>query len=70
MKWYEISSDVIENAIKLSAESGIHAWDFACILPLYKDVTTLYSCDKHFKHHSIQSLGIPIENPVSKWFIL
>ncbi|HME55270.1 MAG TPA: hypothetical protein VKM55_23885 [Candidatus Lokiarchaeia archaeon] len=70
MKWYEISREVMENALKMSAESGIHVWDFACVLPIYKDVTILYSCDKHFEHQSFKLLGVPIENPVKKWFIL
>lgn len=68
MKWYEISPETMENALKSSSESGIHVWDYACVLPLYRDVTMLYSCDKHFQHESFKTLGVPIENPIKKWF--
>jgi hypothetical protein len=69
MIWYSISSFDVEAALNRSQESGVAVWDFACVLPLYKDVSTLYTCDKHFQNTSFSALGIPIENPIDEWFV-
>jgi hypothetical protein len=68
--WYMISNDIITQAINLSANSRIHIWDYVCVLPLYKDVEIIYSCDEHFKHNTFQSLGPKIENPLEEWMTL
>jgi len=68
--WYQISNEIITQAIDLSANSRVHIWDYICVLPLYKDVEILYSCDEHFKHKSFQSLGPKIENPIDEWITL
>lgn len=70
MHWYPIDNNIIIESMKLSCQSGIHIWDYLCVLPLYKDVEVVYTCDKHFKHESFQSLGPPIENPLDEWIIL
>jgi len=68
VRWYQINQEHVKKAMKLSTQSGIHIWDYICVLPLYKDVKTLYTCDSHFKDASFQSLGTPIENPIGEWF--
>lgn len=70
MIWYPISVVDVEMSLKKSQESGVAAWDFVCVLPLYKDVSTLYTCDKHFQNASFSALGVPIENPLDEWFVL
>ena len=61
---YYNSIDNIKQSLKLSRESGIHIWDYLCIIPFYKDVEIFYSCDDHFQHPTFQSLGPKIENPL------
>ena len=68
--WYQISLEHIKKAVALSIKNGIHIWDYLCVLPLYKDVDILYSCDEHFKHSSFQSLGPKVENPIKEWVSL
>ena len=68
--WYRISNDIITRAINLSANSRVHIWDYICVLPLYKDVEIIYSCDEHFKHDTFQSLGPKIKNPLEEWITL
>lgn len=70
MHWYSISESHIRNAIQYSISSGIHIWDYLCVLPLYNDVDILYTCDQHFKDSSFQSFGVPIENPLKIWLLL
>ncbi len=67
MDWYQITPIDIEQAINFSKQSGIHIWDYLCVLPLYKEVEILYTCDAHFKHASFQSLGPIIKNPLKDW---
>ncbi len=67
MHWYQIFDKHVKEAIELSMKSGIHIWDYICVLPLYNDVEILYSCDEHFKHKSFKSLGPKIENPLDIW---
>ncbi|MHA1334904.1 MAG: type II toxin-antitoxin system VapC family toxin [Promethearchaeota archaeon] len=65
---YSISLDHLIESIKLSRQSGIHIWDYLCVIPLRADADVLYSCDAHFKDHTFQSLGPKIINPLNKWF--
>jgi hypothetical protein len=57
----------LKDAIKYSSESGIHVWDFLCILPLLDYVETIYSCDHHFFSEYFQHFNIIIENPIDFW---
>ncbi len=70
MYWYQVLVSHVEQAIIFSKKSHIHIWDYLCILPLYKDVEIIYTCDKHFNHDTFQSLGTKIENPLDKWITL
>ena len=70
MRWYQISLDHVKKAMTLSTQSGIHIWDYLCVLPLYNDVEVLYTCDTHYKDASFQSLGPSIENPIGEWLVL
>lgn len=67
---YNISVEHINKALNLSIKSGIHIWDYLCIIPFYKEIAVIYSCDEHFNHESFKSLGPPIENPLNEWFLL
>ena len=57
MHWYQIFDKHVKEAIQLSMKSGIHIWDYICVLPLYK-------------HKSFKSLGPKIENPLDIWITL
>lgn len=57
----------VKEALKLSKESGIHVWDFFCIIPIKEYIDVIYSVDKHFLHETFQKLGIKIENPLKIW---
>ena len=70
MHWYQVFDKHVKQALDLSMKSGIHIWDYICVLPLYNEVELLYSCDEHFKHKSFQSLGTKIENPLDIWITL
>jgi len=67
MNWFACPQDILEEALRESRASGIHVWDYLCILPLIKDVTVLYTCDAHFQHESFKKYGVPIENPIQRW---
>ena len=67
---YQVFDKHVIEAIQLSMKSGIHIWDYICVLPLYNHVEILYSCDEHFKHKSFKSLGPKIENPLDIWITL
>ena len=69
MLWYQVLESHIRQAINFSIKSGIHIWDYICVLWLYNEVKTIYSCDKHFKHNTFQSLGPKIENPLGEWIV-
>jgi len=57
----------VKEALKLSKESGIHVWDFLCIIPIKEYIDIIYTVDKHFLHETFQKLGIKIENPLKIW---
>jgi hypothetical protein len=70
MNWFQVLYKHVKKAIEISTKSGIHIWDYLCVLPLYNEVEILYSCDEHFKHKSFQSLGPKVENPLNIWITL
>jgi len=62
-----IELDRIKLAIKLSKESGIHAWDFLCVIPILDHISIAYTVDIHFTHEIFQKLGLKVRNPLGKW---
>lgn len=62
-----ITASHIQEALKLSRESGIHIWDFLCITPIKEYIDRIYTVDRHFLHKTFQKLGIKIENPLKIW---
>ncbi len=63
----EIKKKHYREALRLSSLSGIHVWDYLCIVPLKGLIDTVYTNDKHFLHPTIKSIVPRIENPVGKW---
>ena len=63
----EIPPTIYKKCLELSAETGIHIWDFLCILPLKDLIDKAYSMDKHFQHKVFKELGIHVENPFGIW---
>jgi len=57
-------------AARLSAESGIHIWDFLCIVPIIDYIDIAYTIDPHFQHKVFKKLGIKMENPLGKWLTI
>lgn len=70
IKWFEINTNHLIKALKLSIKSSVHIWDYLCIVPILDEVEVLYSCDKHFLTPSIQSLGPEVINPLDEWILL
>jgi len=62
-----IELDHIKLAIKLSKESGIHIWDFLCVIPILDHISIAYTVDIHFTHEIFQKLGLKVRNPLGKW---
>ncbi len=66
----EVKKRHYREALRLSSISGIHIWDYLCIIPLKDMVDVAYTNDKHLLHPTIRSLVPSIENPVGKWIII
>jgi len=62
-------TDFLES-IRLSSMSGIHIWDFLCLIPIKKYIEVMYTLDKHFTHEVFKKFGIKIINPFGSWKIL
>ena len=69
-KLYLLRKEHFRDAISKSVKSGIHIWDYLCILPLLSDIEIIYSCDKHFQSNDFKKFLPKIENPIGKWFLL
>lgn len=54
-------------ALRISSMSGIHVWDYLCLLPLKDLVEVAYTNDKHFLHPTLRNLVRIVENPLGKW---
>lgn len=63
----EVKRRHYKEALRQSSLSGIHVWDYLCIIPLKGMINTAYTNDKHFLHPSIKSLVPEIINPLGKW---
>lgn len=57
----------IVKSIELSTKSGIHIWDFLCVVPIAEYIDRAYSIDKHFQDPIFKELGIHTENPLGYW---
>jgi len=57
-------------AIEASARSGIHVWDFLCILPVVEEVDAIYTCDRHFLNDEFKRLAAEVINPLGEWITL
>ncbi|MEX2683645.1 MAG: hypothetical protein Q6373_018865 [Candidatus Sigynarchaeota archaeon] len=70
MKWFPMTETHIQESLRLSTKSGIHVWDYLCILPVIQNVDVLYTCDSHFQHETFTSFQRPIHNPVGEWIAI
>ena len=61
-----VTCEHVRLAAELSAKTGIHIWDFLCILPVAGLVDVVFSCDKHFLEIG-RLLGVRVENPIPIW---
>ncbi len=59
----------VEEAVKESAASGVHVWDYLCFLPVKDFVDTVYSCDLHFKKIG-EKYKVNVVNPLGFWLSL
>jgi hypothetical protein len=53
-------------ALNLSAESGIHVWDYLVALPWEGEIDRLVTMDPHYRHPHFAELA-PVENPLGLW---
>lgn len=65
---YEVTRTHVREALFLSGESGIHAYDCLVVLPLRGPVDRICSADDHFLHSHFTSIA-PVENPVDPWML-
>jgi predicted nucleic acid-binding protein len=65
-----ITKNHIKQAFSLCNDSGIHIWDFLCIIPITNNIEIIYTCDKHMKSKIFQNFKIPIQNPIDIWLNL
>jgi hypothetical protein len=70
MRWFLIREPHLQDGLLLSKQSGIHVWDYLCVLPVIQDVDVLYTCDSHFQHETFTSLQRPIHNPIGEWLAI
>ena len=59
-----------KKAMVLSCISGVHVWDFLCVIPVINHVETLFTCDSHFQNKIFETFKKPIQNPVDFWLEL
>ncbi len=62
----EVKRRHYREALRLSSLSGIHIWDYLCIVPLKGLVDVAYTNDKHFLHPTIRSLVPRVEKSSNK----
>ena len=63
----EVKKKHYREALRLSSLSGIHIWDYLCILPLKGVIDIAYTNDQHFLHPTIRNLVPEINNPLEEW---
>jgi len=61
-----LTAQTLREAVRESVETGIHIWDFTCLLPVRNLVNIIYSADQHFKTIG-KKHGIKVENPIGYW---
>lgn len=61
-----VSAEHVHQAVRESARTGIHVWDFLCFLPVKGFVETIYSADRHFEAIG-NRYGVDFVNPVGAW---
>ncbi len=66
----EVKKRHYREALKLSGVSGIHVWDYLCVIPLKELIDVAYTNDRHFLHPTLRNLVPKVENPVGKWITL
>lgn len=67
LHFYPTTRNHIKRCITLSNDTGIHIWDYICVMPLIHEISEIYSCDIHFQHDTFKKLGKPIINPLERW---
>lgn len=63
----EVTWEDLLEAMQLSAQSGIHIWDFLCFVPLKEYLDVVYTNDKHFTHSVFKKFNVKIVNPLNSW---
>ncbi len=61
-----VTIEVLREAMKESAETGIHVWDYLCFLPVRDMIDVIYSADPHFKVIG-EKHGVKVINPLKRW---
>jgi predicted nucleic acid-binding protein len=66
----EVTLEHYRAAVEASARSGIHIWDFLCILPVAEELEVIYTCDQHFLNDEFKRLNVEVINPLEYWINL
>ena len=58
--------DHVEEAVRASAETGVHVWDYLCFIPVKDYIDVVFTCDDHFIKIG-EKYGVKILNPLGAW---
>ena len=61
-----ITKKVYRKALKFSAKTKIHIWDFLVVLPFEGEIDRVLTMDSHFQDERLSQIA-PVENPIGVW---
>jgi hypothetical protein len=65
-RYRTLGRDQLRRALGLSAESGVHVWDYLVALPWAGEIDRLLTMDPHYRHPHFATIG-RVENPLGLW---
>jgi len=66
VEYSDIQKNMLIKARELSAETGIHIWDFLVGIPFVNEIETIYTTDPHFNNKRFTEWA-RIENLLGIW---
>ena len=63
-----VGISAVQQALMLSAQTGVHIWDFLVVLPFQDELDKIYTMDPHFKNCKALQIA-DVENPMGIWTV-